>query len=231
MVKFNILVSAAAAAIVSTSSYGALARGIVEGLDDAPSSSSFLRQKTGLCTPDGSISPRSMYSSKRGLTQSQICASDNPFYPVPYKCTNGAGYACCGHGLGSSVEPGTGLGTCTKITTGSSISDGVVVQQNDEDNSLDISLINEIKELTKTGQLDDDDLTVNEFRSVIKSMTHAQKTAYKSLTRAEKKAFRKQKRLERKAIRKEMRAARQAEKVVGEAKVEGKCFVILCILC
>ena len=92
-------------------------------------------------------------------------------------------------------------------------------------------MTNEIKELTKTGQLDDDDLTVDEFRSVIKSMTHAQKTAYKSLTQAEKKASRKQKRLERKAIRKEMRAARQAKKVVGEAKVKGKCFVILCILC
>lgn len=51
------------AAIVSTSSYGALARGIVEGLDDAPSSSSFLHQKT----PDPSISPKSMYHHRRGL--------------------------------------------------------------------------------------------------------------------------------------------------------------------
>ena len=129
MVKFNILVSAAAA-IVSTSSYGALARGIVEGLDDAPSSSSsFLRQKTGLCTPDPSISPRSMYHSRRGVSQAEICAADNPFYPVPYKCTNGAGYACCGHGLGNSVEPGMGSGMCTKITTGSTSDNGVVVEE------------------------------------------------------------------------------------------------------
>jgi len=73
----------------------------------------------GGCTATGAVAPNARW----GITSDGVCERDYLWTQqvFAYSCSSGAKYACCAENVATVSNPGSGLGTCTRISGASSL--------------------------------------------------------------------------------------------------------------